>query len=222
MHTAQHRRAPTLRTSPRPQGPTPEQLVHMFLRRMPEMHVPSQPKTARGGIFRSDGAFGKAMDPEQWWRLYMLNTNVRGAGVMHTSQRKEAWAGTSESSRPSTAMDARGSMPRRDVFSPREQNGLSPSSRVRPAPRMPSQPPSHVHQQSSPRAQHQQAAQQWYPGYAPRIARPVHRAAPVVDKPSTPREDTDAPRRTMGMPTDAFKAEVQAAQRIIVSKLIDK
>lgn len=120
-HTA-YRQAPTLK--PRFRGPTPEKLVDQYMQQQ------QSPRYHGGRVPSHRPAPSAPANAEEWWKLYVLSTQMRGAATLQQSFRKQAWADSLRSSSPRNSSAA----------SPRSVNGLSPRSRAaRPAPQRPVQ-----------------------------------------------------------------------------------
>ena len=100
-----HRRAPTLLNGLppsrpyQPRGVTPQSLIDQYM----AIHSP-RGNHQQANDNRSGGQPpGSAMDPKSWWKLYVLETNVRSAATMHQSfsPKRQAWVDSLRSPRSS-------------------------------------------------------------------------------------------------------------------------
>jgi len=198
-----YRPAPTLsgQKARRYRGPTPETLVDTY---MAQHH---SPRYSGAGRRPPPSMPGAPMDPESWWRLYVLSTHVRGAATLQQSVRKEAWA------------DSLRSSPRQEVRSPpgspRSSGSLSPRTRaVRPAPSLPSQ---RTARQAMQMASSYPPFKATVPGDSPRA---LVRHRDVGVQAAIAGEGIQARRAAPALPRATASAEeLRQAQRQIVDKI---
>ena len=96
-----HRRAPTLGGPSRrfrPHGPTPESLVDTYMQKQKPPPPFGQAAHHRQAPERPANSMSPNT-PENWWKLHILGTHVRGASTLQQSFCKEAWVDSLQSPR---------------------------------------------------------------------------------------------------------------------------
>lgn len=183
MFSTTYRPAPTLGGSAgrnfRARGATPESLVDAYL------HSQQSPRVRQQGRRPMPQMVSAPMDPESWWRLYVLSTHVRGASTLHQSYEKEPWTDSLRSPRSS---------PRSSPGAPPSPRTRSLQQHARPAPQLP--PGSH----RRPAPQLQQRRRMGYPS-----------TYPVFRQDTAPKEEPKS-FSSIGVQADAAGEGIVAAR----------